>query len=113
MYKVCAVNQKKKRKEKREATSKGKKKEKKNKNEEDQCGKAHPQYQDVQFFTSTFSPFCGENTWILPFIFLPLHPTKHTPKSFHFYFLSKFFYPSYFTSKKTHREFRADDKILA
>ena len=61
MYKACPVNQKKKRKEKREATSKGKKKKKEKKNEEDQCGQAHPQYQDVQFFTSVCSPFLGEN----------------------------------------------------
>ena len=55
----------------------------------------------------------GENIQVQPFIFLPLHLTKHTPKSFHFYFLSKVFHPSYFTSKQTHRELRADDKILA
>ena len=57
VYKACPVNQKKKRKEKREGTSKGKKKKKGKKNEEDQCGQAHPQSQDVQFFISAFSPF--------------------------------------------------------
>ena len=44
-----------------------------------------------------------ENTYIPPFIFLSPHPTKHTPKSFHSYFLSKIFHLPYFTSKQTHQ----------
>ena len=92
MYKACPVNQKKKRKEKREATSKGKKKKKEKKNEEDQCGQAHPQYQDVQFFTSVFSPFLGENFCLRrkhssPTIYFPSSPPNQThSKKFSFLF---------------------------
>ena len=49
----------------------------------------------------TFSWIQGENILFSPFIFLPLHSTKHTPKSFRSYFLFKVFHPPYFTSKQT------------
>ena len=55
----------------------------------------------LHFGVKTFWWARGENTWVLPFIFLPSHPTKHTQKSFPFHFLSEVFHPSYFTSKQT------------
>ena len=94
VYKACPVNQKKKRKEKREGTSKGKKNKKGKKNEEDQCGQAHPQYQDVQFFISVFSPFWEENVLVGPrrkhlgpTIYFPSSPPNQTQsKKFSFLF---------------------------
>ena len=94
MYKACPVNQKKKRKEKREGTSKGKKNKKGKKNEEDQCGQAHPQYQDVQFFISVFSPFWEENFLVGPrrkhlgpTTYFPFSPSNQTQsKKFSFLF---------------------------
>ena len=53
-------------------------------------------------------PFLKENFLVglrekaLPFIFLPLHLTKHTKKSFYFHFIFKVFYSPYFTFKQTH-----------
>ena len=43
-----------------------------------------------------------ENTWTPSFIFLHFYPNKHTQKKFLSYFLSKVFYPPYYTSKQTH-----------
>ena len=57
----------------------------------------------LHFGDKTFWWVRGENTWVLLFIFLPLHLTKHTPKSFLLYFLSKVFHLFHFTSKQTHR----------
>ena len=61
-------------------------------------------------FSLQFSLHFGENFLVdsekkdlgPPFIFLTLHPTKHTQKSFSSHSLSKVFYPLYFTSKQTH-----------
>ena len=36
------------------------------------------------------------------YIFIHLHPTKHTRKSVPFHFFFKVFHPFYFTSKQTH-----------
>ena len=55
----------------------------------------------LQFGKKTFWLVRGENTWAPPFIFLSLYPTKHIPKSFPPHFLSKVFYPPYFTFKQT------------
>ena len=65
------------------------------------------QFFSLQFFSlhfgdKTFWWVRRENTWVPKFIFLPPHPTEHTPKSFPSYFLSKVFHPPYSTSKQTH-----------
>ena len=54
----------------------------------------------LQFGQKTFWWTQGENTWALPFIFLPIHPTKYTPKSFISYFLFKVFHLPYFIPNK-------------
>ena len=45
----------------------------------------------LHFWEKTFSWAHGENTWAPPFIFLPPHPTKYTPKKFSFPFSLKSF----------------------
>jgi len=54
----------------------------------------------LYFGYKTFLWVRRENIWTPPFIFLLLYPTKHTQKSFHFYFLSKVFHLLYFTPNK-------------
>ena len=54
----------------------------------------------LQFGQKTFWWTQGKNTWALPFIFLPIHQTKHTPKSFISYFLFKVFHLPYFIPNK-------------
>ena len=69
------------------------------------------------FLSLVFSLFLRENFFVglgpniyfpfsLPlgplFIFIPLHPTKHTRKSVPTHFFFKVFHPFYFTSKQTH-----------
>ena len=86
----CKSKEKKKRKKR--GNIQRKEKEKRKKNEEDQCGQAHPQYQDVQFFTSVFSPFLGENFCLRrkhssPTIYFPSSPPNQThSKKFSFLF---------------------------
>ena len=53
-----------------------------------------------QFEEKTFQQVRRENTWTPLFIFLPPHPNKYTPKSFHFHFLSKVFHLPYFVFKQ-------------
>ena len=95
----------------------GKKKKKEKEKEKEQRGIAQGQFlskNNVQFFPSVFSPkfrggggagrgkkrqCLGGNTQVSLFIFLPLHQTKHTLKSFRSYFLFKVFHPPYFTFK--------------
>ena len=69
------------------------------------CSNVMPNFSlqfSLHFGEKTFWWVKRENIWTSPFIFLPLHPTKHTLKSFHFHFLSKVFHLPYFTSKQTH-----------
>jgi len=56
----------------------------------------------LHFGEKTFWWVKGENTWLLLFILLPPHPTKHTPKKFSFPFFFKVFHLPCFPSKKTH-----------
>ena len=85
----CKSKEKKKRKHPKE-----RKRKKEKKNEEDQCGQAHPQYQDVQFFISVFSPFWEENFLVgprrkhlCPTIYFPSSPPNQTQsKKFSFLF---------------------------
>ena len=84
------------------------KRKRKKKNEEEQrgfCPKMMSNFSPkffLHFGERTFWWARRDNIWVPPFIFLPPHPTKHTPKSFHSHFLSKIFHLSYFTSKQTH-----------
>ena len=81
------------------------------------CTWAFLSIKQPHFLSLVFSLFLSENFFVglgpniyfpfsLPlgplFIFIPLHPTKHTRKSVPTHFFFKVFHPFYFTSKQTH-----------